>query len=40
VCPKCQETLIRRYGFSVAKNVIRDSSCPSCEEPIAGIFGG
>jgi len=35
-CPKCGKLLIKRFGFSVAKNLIRDGRCPECETKIAG----
>jgi len=37
-CPSCGELLIKRYGFSVMKNVIRDSKCPKCGTKIEGRF--
>ncbi len=38
ICPHCQETLIRRQGFFVQENRIRDSRCPACGTKIAGVF--
>ncbi|MEM2838536.1 MAG: AmmeMemoRadiSam system radical SAM enzyme [Thermoplasmata archaeon] len=37
-CPSCGELLIKRYGFSVMKNVIEDSKCPKCGTKIEGRF--
>jgi pyruvate formate lyase activating enzyme len=37
-CPHCRETLIRRRGFLVEENRLKDSRCPSCGAKIAGIF--
>jgi len=37
-CPSCGELLIKRYGFSVMKNVIKDSKCPKCGTKIEGRF--
>ena len=38
ICPHCQETLIRRHGFLIEENRLKDSRCPSCGEAIAGVF--
>lgn len=38
ICPYCEKTLIRRQGFFTSKNLIRNSQCPFCEKPIAGVF--
>lgn len=35
-CPKCGKLLIKRFGFSVSKNLIRDGKCPDCGTKIAG----
>ncbi len=37
-CPGCGATLIRRYGFRVLENRVREARCPDCGEPVAGIF--
>ncbi len=37
-CYRCGELLIRRYGFQILENKIRDSRCPSCGARIDGIF--
>ncbi|MGB3458234.1 MAG: AmmeMemoRadiSam system radical SAM enzyme [Halobacteriota archaeon] len=37
-CYQCGELLIRRYGFQILENKIRDSRCPSCGARIDGIF--
>lgn len=37
-CPSCGELLIKRYGFSVTTNRIRDSKCPKCGVIIEGRF--
>ena len=36
-CPKCQHLLIEREGFYVAKNKIKNSCCPDCNEKIPGF---
>jgi pyruvate formate lyase activating enzyme len=35
-CPKCGEILIRRLGFKVLANRLRDGACPACAEAIPG----
>jgi pyruvate formate lyase activating enzyme len=37
-CPRCKEVLIRRSGFSVVSNVLRDGRCPRCGRPAAGVW--
>jgi len=37
-CHGCQRVLVRRHGFSVTQDGIHDSRCPSCGEPVAGVF--
>lgn len=36
-CPGCCELLIRRYGFHIEENKVRDGKCPSCATIIDGI---
>ena len=38
ICPKCGKVLIRRRGFSVGRNEIKDARCPSCLGPVPGRF--
>jgi pyruvate formate lyase activating enzyme len=37
-CPGCQEVLIRRQGYYIGENSIKDSTCSTCGETIAGLF--
>jgi pyruvate formate lyase activating enzyme len=37
-CAKCGTPLVRRNGFFVDMNRMKDSSCPSCGEVVAGVF--
>lgn len=38
VCPGCGKVLMRRLGFNIAENAIRqDGQCPGCGETIAGV---
>jgi pyruvate formate lyase activating enzyme len=36
ICPDCGETLVRRTGFRVLENRIRDGRCPGCATEIPG----
>lgn len=38
LCATCGFVLIRRRGFSVVANALRDSRCPSCAAVLAGLF--
>lgn len=35
-CPSCDETVIRRAGFSVVEYRLRDGRCPDCSAPVPG----
>jgi len=37
-CPKCEKRLVRRYGYRILENRIKDGKCPDCGELIAGIW--
>jgi pyruvate formate lyase activating enzyme len=37
-CHGCRQELIRRVGFQVASNVIRDGKCPKCDTSIPGVW--
>ena len=36
-CPKCGHLLIEREGYFIAKNRVKNNSCPDCSEKIAGF---
>jgi pyruvate formate lyase activating enzyme len=36
-CPRCGTLLIKRSGFSITKNSIKDGKCPQCENAIPGV---
>jgi len=36
-CPGCGARLIRRHGFQLLENRIRNGVCPDCRTPVAGI---
>jgi pyruvate formate lyase activating enzyme len=38
-CPACKRLLIRRFGFDVLENRIKDGACPACKEKIDGVWG-
>jgi pyruvate formate lyase activating enzyme len=38
LCPKCGRALVRRQGFIVSSNEIRDGRCPFCGAAIAGVW--
>ncbi len=40
VCPSCGAMLIRRRGFEVLSNAIREGKCTQCGAPVAGVWGG
>ncbi|HOW19876.1 MAG TPA: hypothetical protein PLC79_12650, partial [Phycisphaerae bacterium] len=37
-CHGCREELIRRVGFRIASNRIRDGKCPKCGARIPGVW--
>jgi pyruvate formate lyase activating enzyme len=37
-CPKCGAVLLRRVGFTVTENKLRDGRCPACETQIPGVW--
>jgi pyruvate formate lyase activating enzyme len=38
ICPKCEEELVQREGFSVLKNSIKGGKCPKCGTKVNGFF--
>ena len=38
-CPKCKELLIKRVGFSISDNMIKDGKCSRCGNQIDGVWG-
>jgi len=38
LCPKCLKPIIKRHGFWVEENKVRDGRCLYCQTPIAGVF--
>jgi pyruvate formate lyase activating enzyme len=39
-CPQCRKPLLRRNGFFVEGNKVKDGRCPYCGASIAGVFDG
>jgi len=37
-CPHDGETLIRRVGFQILENNLRDGACPKCRRPAPGVW--
>jgi pyruvate formate lyase activating enzyme len=37
-CPDCKELLIRRFGFRISENTIKDGKCPKCGHDIKGVW--
>ncbi len=37
-CPGCKKVLIRRIGFTVVENNLKDGACPECGRKIAGVW--
>lgn len=37
-CPSCSATLIRRVGFEVVENTMKQNRCPGCGAMIPGVF--
>jgi len=38
VCPKCGKTVIKRRGYSIVENNLKNGRCKFCGEKIAGIW--
>ena len=37
-CYRCGELLIRRFGFQILENKVRDSKCPNCGTKVDGVL--
>ncbi|MCE5334906.1 MAG: AmmeMemoRadiSam system radical SAM enzyme [Desulfobacteraceae bacterium] len=38
ICPRCKQTVIKRTGYSISSISLKDGSCGSCGQKIAGIW--
>ncbi len=38
LCPHCQRVLIKRQGYFIGQNKVKDTGCPFCGGHIAGVF--
>lgn len=38
ICFNCKEILIKRFGYSIIRNLIKDNKCPNCKAEIAGVW--
>lgn len=36
-CPGCRRAVIRRFGYTILENGLRQGRCPHCETPVAGV---
>ncbi len=39
MCPGCKKTLVRRIGFSVLENNVKDGNCGFCGTKVDGVWG-
>ena len=37
-CPKCKKLLVKRKGFRVMENLLKNGKCSYCGSPVAGIW--
>jgi pyruvate formate lyase activating enzyme len=37
-CPNCHKLLIKRIGYRIIENHLKEGRCPFCKEPISGIW--
>lgn len=37
-CPSCEELLIERHGFLIARNTLKNGRCPTCASAIPGVW--
>ena len=38
ICWNCKKTVIKRFGFSVHQNTVKEGKCGFCSAPIAGVW--
>jgi pyruvate formate lyase activating enzyme len=37
-CPDCKGVLIKRSGYTILQNRLKDSRCPDCKKEIHGVW--
>lgn len=37
-CPKCETPVIRRMGFRILENTLKDGACPKCSTKVPGLW--
>jgi len=38
-CPACNKTIIKRFGYTILENHIKDGKCAYCKHAIPGVWG-
>ncbi len=38
LCPKCSTLLIKRFGFQIQQNTLKEGACPNCRTAIPGLW--
>jgi len=38
LCPSCGKPVLRRMGYTILENTIRDGRCPNCRAEIYGVW--
>ncbi len=38
ICPRCKKTVVRRVGYRIKQNLVRNGKCPHCGRPLYGIW--
>lgn len=39
ICPSCKKPVVRRYGYQILENTIKDGACGACGAVIPGVWG-
>jgi pyruvate formate lyase activating enzyme len=37
-CPHCKKMVIKRSGYNILENIVKNGKCPSCGGKIGGIW--
>lgn len=37
-CPKCKTAVVRRLGFKIMENLVKNGACPKCGERVPGVW--